>query len=216
MTLVAPIRVAIVEDDRGTRDALALLIGGTPGLQCAAAFGSLEAALAALDRTPADVLLLDIHLPGMSGSQGVRLLRDRYPSMQVVMLTVFDEDEHIFESLCNGACGFLLKRTPPARLLDAIREAHEGGSPMTPAIARRVVAAFQKPVPPPGAAHGLSPHEVRIVGMLAAGDSYLKIGERLGVSVNTVRNYIRSIYEKLHVHTKSEAVGKAFRGRLLS
>jgi DNA-binding NarL/FixJ family response regulator len=212
--IVQPITVAIVEDDRATRDALAALIGGTPGFQVVAAFGSVEEALTGLEARNAALVLLDINLPGLAGSVGVGLLRERYPRLQVVMLTVFAEEERIFESLCNGACGYLLKRTPPARLLEALREAHEGGSPMSPDIARKVVATFRKT--PGSADQSLTPHEVRIVGMLAKGDSYKEVADQLSITVNTVRNYIRSIYGKLEVHTKSEAVSKALRSRLIS
>jgi DNA-binding NarL/FixJ family response regulator len=207
--------VAVVDDDRGTRDGLAALISGTPGFRCVAAYASVEEALKRLaDRAP-DVLLLDIHLPGLSGSEGVRLLRERHPRTQVLMLTVFAEEERIFESLCNGACGYLLKKTPPARLLEAILEAHAGGSPMSPDIARKVVVALQRSGPTDKPEQALTPHEVRIVRMLADGDSYQDVGDHLGITVNTVRNYIRRIYEKLHVHTKSQAVSKALRGRLI-
>jgi DNA-binding NarL/FixJ family response regulator len=160
-------------------------------------------------------VLLDIHLPGLSGSEGVRLLRDRYPGTQVLMLTVFAEEERVFESLCNGACGFLLKKTPPARLLEAITEAHQGGSPMSPEIARKVVVALHRTGPFEKLEQALTPHEARIIRMLAEGDSYQEVGEQLGITVNTVRNYIRRIYDKLHVHTKSQAVSKALRGRLI-
>jgi DNA-binding NarL/FixJ family response regulator len=211
----ASLSVAVVDDDRGTRDGLAALIGGTPGFRCIATYASVEEALKRLaDRAP-DVLLLDIHLPGLSGSEGVRLLRDRYPRTQVLMLTVFAEEERIFESLCNGACGYLLKKTPPGRLLESILEAHAGGSPMSPDIARKVVVALQRSGPTDKPEQALTPHEVRIVRMLADGDSYQDVGDRLGITVNTVRNYIRRIYEKLHVHTKSQAVSKALRGRLI-
>jgi len=207
--------VGIVEDDRGTREGLAALVGGTPGFRCVGAYASVEHALKGLERATPDVLLLDIHLPGVSGSQGVRVLRDRYPRMQVLMLTIYAEEERIFESLCNGACGYLLKKTPPARLLEAIVEAHEGGSPMSPDIANKVVRALQESGPVKKPEQSLTPHEARIVRMLADGDSYQDVGDRLGVTVNTVRNHIRHIYEKLHVHTKSEAVSKAIRGRLI-
>jgi DNA-binding NarL/FixJ family response regulator len=207
--------VSVVEDDRGTREGLAALIGGTPGFRCVGAYASVEQALEGLARAVPDVLLLDIHLPGVAGSEGVRLLRERYPRMQVLMLTVFAEEERVFESLCNGACGYLLKKTPPARLLEAITEAHRGGSPMSPDIARKVVVALQRTGPVEKLEQALTPHEARIVRMLAEGDSYQEIGERLGITVNTVRNYIRRIYEKLQVHTKSQAVSKALRGRLI-
>jgi DNA-binding NarL/FixJ family response regulator len=207
--------VAVVDDDRGTREGLAALIGGTPGFRCVGTFGSVEDALRRLPDSTPDVLLLDINLPGLSGSEGVPLFRDRWPRMQVLMLTVFAEEERVFESLCNGACGYLLKKTPPARLLEAVAEAHAGGSPMSPDIARKVVVALQKPGPLDKPDQRLTPHELRILRMLAEGDSYQEVGDRLGITVNTVRNYIRRIYEKLHVHTKSQAVSKALRGRLI-
>lgn len=215
MAAAEPLAVSVVEDDRGTRDGLSALIGGTPGFRCVGTFASVEDALKGMSARVPDVVLLDIHLPGVLGSQGVRLLRDKYPRTQVLMLTVFTEEERVFESLCNGACGYLLKKTPPARLLDAITEAHQGGSPMSPDIARKVVSALQRtgPLEKPGQA--LTPNETRILRMLAEGDSYQDVGERLGITVNTVRNYIRRIYEKLQVHTKSEAVSKALRGRLI-
>lgn len=209
------INVAIVEDDPATRDALGVLIGGTAGFQTMATFGSVEDALDRLTVSP-DLLLLDINLPGMPGSAGARHFRERFPRLQIVMLTVFAEEQRIFESLCNGACGYLLKRTPPARLLEALREAYDGGSPMSPDIARKVVSAFQQKDPTQTAASELTPHEIRIVRMLAAGDSYKEVADQLDITVNTVRNYIRSIYDKLQVHTKSEAVSKALRKRLIT
>jgi DNA-binding NarL/FixJ family response regulator len=215
MTREPLLAVAVVEDDRRTREALAALIGGTQGFRCVATYRSVDEALKGLAASAPEVVLLDIHLPGLPGSEGVRLLRERYPRTQMLMLTVFAEEERIFESLCNGACGYLLKNTPPARLLEAIGEAHRGGSPMSPEIARKVVVALQTSGPFEKLEHALTPHETRIVRMLAEGDSYQEVGERLGITVNTVRNYIRRIYEKLHVHTKSQAVSKALRGRLI-
>jgi DNA-binding NarL/FixJ family response regulator len=215
MTAPAVLAVSVIEDDRGTRDGLAALVGGTPGFRCAGTYASVEDALSGMAAAVPDVVLLDIHLPGVLGSEGVRLLRDRYPRTQVLMLTVFSEEERVFESLCNGACGYLLKKTAPARLLDAITEAHQGGSPMSPEIARKLVAALQRTAPVEKPEQALTPNETRIVRMLAEGDSYQDVGERLGITVNTVRNYIRSIYEKLQVHTKSAAVSKALRGRLI-
>jgi DNA-binding NarL/FixJ family response regulator len=215
MTGDSALAVAVIEDDRGTRDGLAALIGGTPGFRCVGTYGSVDEALRGLSAALPHVLLLDIHLPRLSGSDGVRLLRNKFPMIQVVMLTVFAEEERVFESLCNGACGYLLKKTPPARLLDAITEAHHGGSPMSPEIARTLVAHLQKSGPLEKPGQSLTPHEGRIIRMLADGDSYQEVGDRLGISVNTVRNYIRRIYEKLHVHTKSQAVSKALRNRLI-
>jgi DNA-binding NarL/FixJ family response regulator len=211
-----PIAVSIVEDDATLREGLAMLIAGTAGYRLNGTFGSVEEASGALAAKTPDVLLLDIHLPGMLGSEGVRHLRNRYPKMQVLMLTVFAEEDKIFESICNGACGYLLKKTPPARLLEAIREAHEGGSPMSPEIARKVVALFQRTHAPADPDERPTPHEVRLLKLLAEGHSYQSSGAQLGVSINTIRNYIRSIYGKLHVHSKSEAVTKALRTRLIS
>lgn len=209
------IRVAIVEDDWATRDGLQALIDGAPGFCCAGAYRSVEVALERLGERPADVLLLDVHLPGMTGSEGVRLIREEHPRVEVLMLTVYAEEEKIFEAICNGACGYLLKKTRPARLLDAIREAHAGGSPMSPEIARKVVTLFRKVSRPPRANHELTPQERRLLALLAEGHSYESAGESLRISVNTARNYVRSIYEKLHVHSKSEAVSKALRQGLI-
>lgn len=215
----AAIRVAIVEDDRATRDGLGMLIDGTPGYRCVGTYRSVEDALrpeARPDRdSEPDVLLLDIHLPGMLGSEGVRLFRERYASMQILMLTVYAEQDRVFESICNGACGYLLKKTPPGRLLDAIREAHGGGAPMSPEIARKVITVFQKTGPPEHFDEQLTPQEQRLLKLLSEGNSYQEMADALGISLNTVRTYIRSVYEKLHVHSRSEAVSKALRNRLI-
>jgi DNA-binding NarL/FixJ family response regulator len=209
------IAVAIVEDDRATRQGLAFLIGGTPGFVCGGEFRSVNEALARPMDPPPDVILLDIHMPGIPGSEGVKMFREKYPGTQVVMLTVFEESDHIFESICNGACGYLLKKTPPARLLSAIREAHEGGAPMSPSIARQVVDLFRQAPPPLRDSCEFSGREQSVLALLGQGYSYAKLAEQLGISINTVRNNIRSIYEKLHVHTRSEAVSKAIRKRLI-
>jgi DNA-binding NarL/FixJ family response regulator len=209
------IRVAIVEDDKATCHGLALLIGGAPGFGCIWQCGSVEDALQRLTDPP-DVLLLDIHLPGIPGSEGVRLFRDRYPNMQVVMLTVFDDADRVFESICNGACGYLLKKTSPEQLLEAIHQAHHGGAPMTPEIARKVITLFRQTAPPPSKAeHRLSSRELEVLALLAEGYGYVNIAARLEITVNTIRNHIRSIYEKLHVNTSAEAVSKAIRKHII-
>lgn len=215
MEEVASIGVAIVEDDAPLREGLGALVSGTPGFRLTGAFGSAEAAFEALPAAPPDVVLLDIHLPGMLGSQAVRVLRERVPAAQILMLTVYAEQGRVFESICNGACGYLLKKTPPARLLEAIREAHEGGAPMSPEIARQVVTLFRATHEPAEPDERLTPAEIRLLRLLADGHSYQSAGTRLGITANTVRNYIRSIYDKLHVHSKSEAVAKALRRRLI-
>ncbi|MGH9162083.1 MAG: response regulator [Vicinamibacteraceae bacterium] len=209
------IRVAVVEDDWETRDGLQELINSAQGFSCIGAYPSVEDALEGLAKRLPDVVLLDIHLPGVSGSEGVRLIRERYPRVEVLMLTVYAEEEKVFEAICNGASGYLLKKTRPARLLEAVRETRAGGSPMSPEVARKVVSLFRKVAPPAQAEHQLTKQERRLLGLLAEGHSYESAGESMHISVNTVRNYIRDIYEKLHVHSKSEAVSKAIRQGLI-
>jgi DNA-binding NarL/FixJ family response regulator len=215
---LAPVlRVAVVEDDRPTREGLRLLIDGTPGFRCVATFHTAEEALQApitADRR-ADVALLDVHLPGMTGTDAVPKLRERWPDTLILMLTVFAEDETVFASLCRGASGYLLKKTPPARLLEAIREASEGGAPMSPEIARKVIRTFRDFQPREPLDTDLAPNERRLLQLLADGYSYRGAGEQMHVSINTIRGYIRTIYEKLHVHSKSEAVSKALKAGLI-
>jgi DNA-binding NarL/FixJ family response regulator len=210
-----PIRVAIIEDDRAMCNGLGMLINGTPGYACVATFRSVEEALRSMGNHAPDVLLLDIQLPGMPGSDGVRVLQEKWPQLEIIMLTVLAEQEKVFESICNGACGYLLKETPPAKLLEAIREAHEGGAPMSPEIARKVVTLFQQTGPPEKFDDQLTPQELRLLKLLVQGYSYARAAEQLKISLNTVRDHIRSIYDKLHVHSKSEAVSKALRNRLI-
>ena len=210
-----PIRVVIVEDDRATREGLALLIDGTPGYRCVSKFRSVEETLNSAGREIADVLLLDIHLPGMLGSEGIGLFKERYPSVQVLMLTINADEDSVFESICNGACGYLLKNTPPAKLLEAISETHKGGAPMSPEIARKVVTLFQKTGPPEKLDEQLTPQEMRLLRLLVEGHTYQGAADVLKISIHTARNYIRSIYDKLHVHSKSEAVSKALRSRII-
>jgi DNA-binding NarL/FixJ family response regulator len=214
VTEPTPIRVAIVEDDRRTREALELLIDGTPGFSCVESFGSVEAALRQDHGDTVDVVLLDIELPGTPGSEGARLLGERHPEATILMLTVFADADLVFQSIRNGASGYLLKKTAPDRLLAAIREAHAGGAPMSPEIARRVLQLCRQ-APPPPSAHDLTPQEVRVLALIAEGHGYQAAAEQLGISLNTVRDHVRSIYHRLHVHTRSEAVSKAYRRGIL-
>ena len=207
--------VAIVEDDARIRDVVQQLIDGEPDLRCRGAFGSAEQALRALGGFPVDILLLDIHLPGMQGSDAVRVFHERFPALRIVMFTVFDDDKRIFTSLCNGATGYVLKKTPPQKLLDALRDVRDGGAPMSSEIARRVVDLFRRMRPREITAEALTPTEVRLLTYLAEGLSYQAASEKMGISINTVRDHVRSIYDKLHVHSKSEAVSKAIRGGLI-
>jgi len=210
------IRVAIVEDDRAFREGLGMIISATAGYECSGKYYSVEEALRLMSGAPPDVLLLDIHLPGMLGSEGALIFHERYPDLPILMLTIYDGQDKVFESICNGACGYLLKKTPPAKLLDAIQEAHQGGAPMSPEIARKVITLFQQSgLPKRLDEPPLTPQETRILKFLSEGYSYQNTAAQLDISINTVRTYIRSIYEKLHVNTRSEAVGKALRHRLI-
>jgi len=209
------ITVAIVEDQRQTREGLAALINGTPGYRAVAAWSSMEEALARIEWEAPDVLLADIKLPGMSGIDGVRVLKDRYPTLPILMLTIYSDNEHVFHAICNGACGYLLKDTPPDRLLDAIRDAKNGGAPMSSEIARQVVDMFKRIAPPRSDDHNLSAREIQVLDLLAVGHGYKTAADRLDISVDTLRFHIRNIYAKLHVHSKSEAVLKAFRAGII-
>jgi DNA-binding NarL/FixJ family response regulator len=192
-----------------------MLIDGSLGYRAVGDFQSMEEALEnAWDEVP-EVALVDIGLPGISGIDGTRLLKQRYPEIQVLMLTVYDDDERIFEAMCAGACGYLLKTTPPARLLEALKEVVNGGGPMSPEVARRVIALFREFRPPEKADYHLSPHEVRLLKLLVEGHNNHTAATELCVSVNTVRFHLRSVYEKLQVHSRSEAVAKALRSGIV-
>lgn len=203
--MIPLIRVAIVEDQLRTREGLAAEIAAGDGLRLVGAWGSMEDALPALERDPPDVLLADIGLPGISGIEGVRRYRGKHGHALVLILSVFGDDRHVFEAICAGASGYLLKDTPPDRLRGAIRELVAGGAPMTPEIARRVVTTFRR-FPSGPVEHGLSPRELDVLRALGQGHSYKTAGVALDMSIDTVRFHIRSIYAKLHVHSKSEAV----------
>ncbi|HSC27839.1 MAG TPA: response regulator transcription factor [Vicinamibacterales bacterium] len=210
------IRVGIVEDQRHTREGLATLVNGTAGYRTVGAWNSMEAALARVEADPPDVMLVDIMLPGMSGIDGVRLLKAQYPALQILMLTVYTANELVFEAICAGACGYLLKDTPPTRLLEAIREVCDGGAPMSAEIARKVVTMFQSiGTPKKDEEPGLSLREFQVLKLLAEGHSYKTAANELSVSIDTLRFHVRNIYEKLHVHSKSEALLKAFRSGII-
>jgi len=209
------IRVAIVEDERDIRECLCLLVNGTDGYTCTGSYRTMEEALEKIPGHMPDVVLSDIGLPGMSGIEGVRILRKRHPDLLLLMLTIHDDDERIFDAMCAGACGYLLKKTPPARLLDSLREAVAGGAPMSPEVARRVIALFREVHPPDRADYHLTPHETRLLKLFVDGHNYKTAAAELGVSVNTVNFHVRSIYDKLQVHSRSEAVAKALRNRLV-
>ncbi len=202
------IRVAIVEDNEKIRDGLATLIDGSEGFLCSATYGSAESALRQLPSYKPDVVLMDIQLPGMSGIECVEKLRERDPAVQVMMLTVYEDDEKVFKSLVAGATGYILKRTPPAELLEAIRELHEGGSPMSDQIARKVVEAFRELGKSSKDVENLTERELEILAMLARGYQDKEIADKFFLSVKTVRTHLRNIYQKLHVRSRTEAVLK--------
>lgn len=209
------IAVMIVEDSRDIRDGLARLIDRVDGFRCVGRYRTMEEALAARPSEPPDVALLDIGLPGMSGTAGIEPLKCRHPDVLVLMITVHDDDDRIFEAMCAGACGYLLKKTPPEKLIESVREVVNGGAPMSPEVARRVVELFRKFRPPERADCHLTPHELRLLGMLVDGHTYRTAAEELGVTVHAISFHMRHVYEKLRVHSKSEAVAKALRQQLL-
>ena len=211
MTETQTIKVAIVEDQREIRDGLAQLLNATPGYRCTGAYASMEEALEKLPRNLPDLLLSDIGLPGIDGIRGVSILKERHPELVILMLTVYDDNERIFDALCAGASGYLLKKTPWGKLVESLKEAVDGGSPMSPEVARRVIDLFREIKPPKQAAHELTPHEVRLLRLLVEGHSYKTAAAELHVSVNTIKFHLRHIYDKLQVHTKSAAVAKALR-----
>lgn len=210
------LRVMLVEDDPTFRRGLKIILERTPGYSCTAETGSVEHALrVAVPRGDPEVILLDINLPGMNGTEGVVPIRERFPGAAVLMLTTFQDEDRIFRSLCNGASGYLRKETPMDRLLMHIREAATGGAPMSPEIAVKVVSLFRTLPPPAPSVADLSPQETVFLELLAEGHSYQSAADEMQLSINTIRNHVRSIYEKLHVHSKSAAVSKALRSGLI-
>jgi len=209
------ISVAIIEDQKETREGLSLLINRTDQFECRQAYSSMEEAIEGIGADPPAVALVDIGLPGMSGIEGVRILRDRYPSIAAALLTVYKDDDRIFRAVCAGACGYLVKKTPPARLLEAVKEIADGGAAMSPEVALRVMELFRKTQAPEQPASRLSPQEVRLLKLLAQGHQNKTAAPELGISVHTVSFHLRSIYDKLHVHSRSEAVARALRDGLI-
>jgi len=209
------IRVALVEDRHEIREGLRKLINGSPGFVCCGAYGCMEETLPAIGDAAPDVALVDIGLPGMSGVEGIREIRLRYPAIRLLVLSIYNDDDRVFSAICAGACGYLLKKTPPAKLLDSIREVVEGGAPMSPEIAHKVLSLFRETAPPKQADYNLTPHELRLLRLLVEGNNYKTMSNLLGVTVHTISFHMRHIYEKLAVHSKSEAVSKALRQRLI-
>ena len=206
------IKVAIVDDDEGIRASLATLIRRAAAFKLTGDYPDAENALKEIPVNPPDVVLMDINLPGLKGPECVRQLKMQLPAVQFLMLTVYEDSESLFNSLKAGASGYLLKRTASARLLEAIRDVHAGGSPMTPQLARRVVQFFTKPSKADPSMASLTPGEKEFLDQLANGYAYKEIADRMKISIDTVRSYVRTVYEKLHVHSRTEAVVKYLRG----
>lgn len=209
------IKTAVVEDIRDIREGLATLINFTDGFTCAGSYRSMEEAIPRIKNNVPDVLLSDIGLPGMNGIEGIGILKEQFPEMTVLMLTIYDDDERIFDAICAGASGYMLKRTSPAKILENIREAVSGGAPMSPEVASRVIKLFREVRPPERVDYDLTPHETRLLKLLVEGHNYTTAAEELSVSYNTIKFHMRHIYEKLQVHSKSEAVAKALQNRLV-
>jgi DNA-binding NarL/FixJ family response regulator len=208
------IKTAVIEDQRDIREALAALINGTAGYRCTGSFRSMEEAYEKLEQDLPDVVLCDLELSGMNGIEGILILKERYPDLLVLILTAYDDDR-IFDALCAGACGYLLKTTPPVKLLESLREAVMGGAPMSPEVASRVITLFREIRSPERCDYELTPHETRLLRLLVEGHNYTTAAAELKVSYNTIKFHMRHIYEKLQVHSKSEAVSKALQNRLI-
>lgn len=218
-TMTEIIHVALFDDSKGIRDSLGTLLSTTPGIGLCGCFPNADNLLERIDACKPDVVLMDIDMPGINGIEAVRLLRAKYPQLPVIMLTVFADEDRVYAALCAGAMGYLLKNTDPNELLDAIAEVRQGGAPMTPSIARKVMLHFQRMPNVPTKArkedHGLSPREKEVLACLVEGLSYKMIADRMNIGFETVRSHIKSIYEKLHVHNCTEAVSKTLKGGLL-
>jgi DNA-binding NarL/FixJ family response regulator len=205
------ITVSIVDDEKELRESIKTFIDGSPGFRCVSAYHSAETALKHLPQDHPDVVLMDIHLTGMSGIECVERLKAMMPQMQVMMLTVYEDTDQIFKALSAGASGYMLKRSTPARLLEAIKELNEGGSPMSSSIARKVVASFQQSGQVRDEKTNLSPREHMVLEAMAKGLTYKQAADQFGISIGTIRTYVRRIYEKLHVQSRTEAVAEYLR-----
>ena len=209
------IRAMIVEDQKDLREGLSTLVNFTPGFTCVGAFRTMEECIARIRHEVPDVILSDIGLPGMSGIEGIRVIKEMHPDLTVLVLTVYDDNEKIFDALCAGATGYLLKQTEPAELLRSVKEAVAGGAPMSPEVAARVIKLFREVRPPEKVDYDLTPHELRLLKLLVDGYNYVTAAEQLKISYNTIKFHVRNIYDKLQVHSKSEAVAIAMRDRLV-
>ena len=204
------IEISIIEDDKEIRESLAILIEGTEGFTCISHYGSCEDALESIENDAPDVILMDINFPGMTGIEGKKLIKQKLQKTEIIMLTISDDDNDVFNSLCAGACGYLRKNTPPVKILESIKEAVDGGAPMSMEIAKLVVGSFRKKTQ----STDLTNREKEVLKNLCDGYSYKKISEELFIDINTVKFHIRNIYHKLEVNSKGEAIAKAMKNNL--
>ena len=211
-----PIKVVVFEDNKHLRESLYYLINGTDGFSCVGAFADSNDILFQLKRTLPDVVLMDIEMPGMNGIEAVKIIKQNFPLVQVLMQTIFHDDDNIFNAICAGASGYILKTTSPAGYIDAIKDVYNGGSPMTGSIARRVLELFQKNIIP-SANHDyqLTPKEKEILQQLVKGKSFKMIADAINVSYETVRTHMKNIYTKLHVNSNTEAVSKVLNEKII-
>jgi len=210
------IKVVIFEDNTNLRRGLTALINGSDGFECAGAFGNCDNLVKNITDSKPDVVLMDIEMPGMYGIEAVKILNQQFPEIKTLMETIFEDDEKVFQCICNGAEGYILKNTPPVQILEAIREIHEGGAPMTPSIARKVLAMFKSGTSfTRDEPYNLTERESEVLKYLVNGMSYKLVADKCCVSLDTVRSHVKSIYKKLQVHSKSEAVSKAIKGKIV-
>lgn len=205
------IKVAIVEDDEEIREGLAVLINGSAGYRCVGTYADAEQAIARLPAQAPDIVLMDIHLPKMSGIECTEKLKEKYPDLQIMILTVYEDDDRVFKSLAAGATGYVLKKTPPAELLEAIRNLHAGGSPMSDRIARMVVQEFRQTGKSSKEMENLTDREMEVLSYVAKGYQDKAIAEKLFISSETVRSHVRNMYQKLHVRSRTQAAAKFLR-----
>ncbi len=213
---VQSLKIAIFEDNKMLREMMFQLIHGTIGFTCVGAFGDAGDLIHKIEKSVPDIVLMDIDMPGISGIEAVLIIKERFPSVQILMQTIFEEDEKIYDSICAGASGYLLKNTSPAKLLEALNELHTGGAPMSASVAKKVLEIFQKQnFFSKSPDYNFSQREKEVLGGLVKGMSYKMIADSCGISIDTIKFHIKNIYEKLHVHSKSEAVIKAIKHKLI-
>jgi DNA-binding NarL/FixJ family response regulator len=209
------IRIVIYEDNSDLRDGLTVLLRGTEGFELVGAFPNCEHVEVQIGELMPNIVLMDIDMPIANGIQGLKVIKEKFPKVNVLMLTVFEDNEHIFDAICSGAVGYMLKRTPPVKLLDAIIDANNGGAPMTSTIARKVLQMLPPQKRELNTEHNLTEREREILNLLVKGNSYKMIADQCFISMDTVRSHIKKIYEKLHVHSQTEAVAKAIQSQIV-